>query len=88
MALLLPFILKTNLSAKTVFAVVFFEGMSGVVRFMFTENWMQLLTAEGKGYVQANITLMGRLLTYGIKIVLACMKIWIFLCFFDSACCI
>ena len=75
MALLLPFILKTNLSAKTVFAVVFFEGMSGVVRFMFTENWMQLLTAEGKGYVQANITLMGRLLTYGIKIVLACMKI-------------
>ena len=54
MALLLPFILKTNLSAKTVFAVVFFEGMSGVVRFMFTENWMQLLTAEGKGYVQAS----------------------------------
>lgn len=75
MALLLPFILKTNLSAKTVFAVVFFEGMSGVVRFMFTENWMQLLMAEGKGYVQAYITLMGRLLTYGIKIVLACMKI-------------
>lgn len=75
MALLLPFVLKTNLSARTVFAVVFFEGMSGVVRFMFTENWTQLLMAEGKGYVQANITLMGRLLTYGIKIVLACMKI-------------
>lgn len=75
MAVLLPFVLKTELSAKTVFAVVFFEGMSGVIRFMFTENWMQLLMAEGKGYVQANITLMGRLLTYGIKIILACMKI-------------
>lgn len=74
-AALLPFILKTNLSPQTVFAVVFFEGMSGVVRFMFTENWMQLLMAEGKGYVQANITLMGRLLTYGIKIVLACLKV-------------
>lgn len=75
MAVLLPFVLKTELSAKTVFAVVFFEGMSGVVRFMFTENWMQLLMAEGKGYVQANITLITRLLTYGIKIVLACMKV-------------
>lgn len=75
MAVLLPFVLKTELSAKTVFAVVFFEGMSGVIRFMFTENWMQLLMAEGKGYVQANITLITRLLTYGIKIVLACMKV-------------
>lgn len=75
MAVLLPFMLKTNLSAKTVFAVVFFEGMSGVIRFMFTENWMQLLLAEGKGYVQANITLITRLLTYGVKLVLACMKV-------------
>ncbi len=75
MAVLLPFVLKTELSAKTVFAVVFFEGMSGVIRFMFTENWMQLLMAEGKGYVQANITLITRLLTYGVKIVLACMKV-------------
>lgn len=75
MAALLPFVLKTELSAKTVFAVVFFEGMSGVIRFMFTENWMQLLMAEGKGYVQANITLITRLLTYGVKIVLACMKV-------------
>ena len=36
---------------------------------------MQLLMAEGKGYVQANITLITRLLTYGVKIVLACMKV-------------
>ena len=40
------------------------QRMSGVIRFMFTENWMQLLMAEGKGYVQANITLITRLLTY------------------------
>lgn len=75
MAVFAPFVLKTNLSWKTVFAVIIFEGMSGVIRFMFTENWMQLLLAEGKGYIQSNINLLTRILSYTIKIILAYLNI-------------
>lgn len=71
----LPFVLKTNVPRRTVFAVVLFEGMTDVVRFLYTENWVQLLIAEGRGYVQANITFWGKLLSYGVKIVLTCMRV-------------
>lgn len=79
MAVILPFILKTDLRWETVFFVVLFEGLSGVIRFMYTENWMQLLLAEGKGYVQANINLFTRILTYLVKIVMAYMGVSIVL---------
>lgn len=74
-SIVMPFLLKTNLSWRTVCLVILFEGLSGVVRFMFTENWLQLLIAEGKGYVQANINLVVVMLTYGAKIVLACLGV-------------
>lgn len=75
MSFVMPFLLKTNLSWHTVCLVILFEGMSGVIRFMFTENWMQLLVAEGKGYVQANINLVGTIFSHVAKIVLACIHI-------------
>lgn len=75
MAVILPFVIKTSLSWKVVCGVILFEGMSGLIGFMFTENWMQLLYAEGKGYVQANINLVTRILTYTVKIVLACLNV-------------
>lgn len=74
-SVIMPILLKTKLSYHTICLVILFEGLSGVVRFMYTENWMQLLFAEGKGYVYANINLIGTILTYGAKIALACLGV-------------
>lgn len=75
LAVVLPFVLKTELGRFTVCAVILFEGMSGVIRFLYIENWIQLLTAEGKQYVQANINLVNRILTVAVKLLLACMHV-------------
>ena len=74
-SLTMPFLLKTSLKWNTVCLIILFEGMTGIIRFMCTENWMQLLIAEGKGYVQANINLVGTVLVYTVKIVLASLGI-------------
>lgn len=71
LSLLLPAILKTSVDHRIVSLLVLFEGMSGVIRFLFIENWSQLLAAEGKQYVKANISLLNRVLTYAVKIILA-----------------
>lgn len=75
LAFLLPLLLKTSVGYWVIFWLVLFEGMSGVLRFLFVENWMQLLAAEGKQYVQANISLVNRVLTYAVKITLACFRV-------------
>lgn len=72
---LLPFIIKSNVSYFTIFFVVLFEGLSGVISFWYIQNWTQLLIAEGKNYVRANVDMINRVLCYGAKIVLACMGV-------------
>ena len=51
---ILPLIIKSKINYWTIFLVVFFEGMSQVVNFWYTENWMQLLMAEGENYIKVN----------------------------------
>lgn len=68
---LLPFLIKSRISYWTIFFVVFFEGLTQVISFWFTQNWIQLLTAAGDYYIRANAELVGRVGGYGVKIVLA-----------------
>lgn len=71
LSILLPLVLKTNIPYWTVFFIVLFEGMTGVVSFWFIQNWTTLLCTDGKNYVKSNIELVNRVLCYGIKIFLA-----------------
>lgn len=71
MAIILPLVLKTNVSYFTVFGVVLFEGMTQVVSFWAIQNWTMLLIVDGRNYVKLNIELVNRILCYAIKIALA-----------------
>ena len=70
-ALTTPFIIKTDLDYKTVFFVVLLEGATGVISFYFIQNWKNLLMVDGRQYVNANIDLVNKILSYSVKIVLA-----------------
>lgn len=75
LATLLPMIIKSNINYFTIFFVVFFEGLSGVISFWYIQNWTQLLIAEGKNYVKANLDMLDRVLCYCVKIVMAYMGV-------------
>lgn len=71
LSIILPLVLKTNIPYWTVFFIVLFEGMTGVVSFWFIQNWTTLLCTDGKNYIKSNIELVNKMLCYGIKIILA-----------------
>ncbi|WP_026497683.1 lipopolysaccharide biosynthesis protein [Butyrivibrio sp. WCD2001] len=71
LAALLPFVIKSKISYFTIFLVVLFEGMTQVISFWFTENWIQLLVTEGENYIKVNVEMVGRLAGYLVKIILA-----------------
>ena len=75
LAIILPLVIKTNVSNITVFWVVLFEGLTGCVSFYFIQSWSMLLSADGKSYIVNNIDLLSRTLCYIIKIVLACLSV-------------
>ena len=70
-AMVLPFILKTEVDFWTIFFYVFFEGLTSLVSFYFTGLWVIFLNTAGKTYFTNIITLLCRILQYGAKIVLA-----------------
>ncbi len=75
LATILPGILKSNVDWLTIFLVVIFEGLSGVVSFYFIETITVMLTVDGKGYINNEIAVVNRILTYVVKIVMAYLGI-------------
>lgn len=71
LALSLPLVLKSELGYWTIFGVVFFEGLPGVITFWYVQNWTQLLMVEGKNYIRANVDMLSKVACYLIKILLA-----------------
>jgi len=71
LALLLPLIIKSHINYWTIFFLVIFEGMTQVISFWFTQNWMQILMVSGENYIKVNAEMLGRVGGYGIKIVMA-----------------
>lgn len=71
LSVFLPFLLKTDVGTVTVFFVVFFEGLSGVVSFYFIQTHIAMLMADGKGYVNNAINVGNKLISYTVKIAMA-----------------
>ena len=65
-----PFLVSSELDYATIFWVIFFQGMSGVITFYFSAAYRQLLTADGKYYIISTIHLIIYILSSVTKIVL------------------
>lgn len=88
LATIFPFILKTNYDYWTIFLIVFFEGVANCVCFYFINTRSAFLSAVGKNYIITSIDVAVRIFSYGIKIVLAVLKINIIIiqaCFFAAS---
>lgn len=70
LAFFYPIVLTTTLSNVTVILVILLEGMSGVITFWFVAALKQVLIADGRNYVIANITMFVRIGTSLAKIIL------------------
>ena len=71
LAIGLPIILKTDVDFQTIFWIVIFEGMSGVISFYFIETPSVILLVDGRSYVNNTISLVNRIIGYVVKIVMA-----------------
>lgn len=71
LAVSLPFVISTNISKQYVFLIVLLEGSSGVISFWFVQTSSVFLVADGQTALKAIIELIIRVLSYGIKIILA-----------------
>ena len=65
-----PFCIDTTINYTTIFLVILFQGLSGAVGFFFTAAYRQLLSADGKTYVQSLVTLLTQISVSLVKIVL------------------
>lgn len=72
---ILPLIIKTELTYWTVFFVVLFEGMSGVVTFLFVQTKRTILFADGKGYVNNGVSVVNKTVSYIVKIAMATFEV-------------
>lgn len=70
-----PFLLKTNVDKISIFMIVIFEGMSGVLSFYFIETPVIMLNADGKGYINNILNLSNKIIAYIIKIIMAFLGI-------------
>ncbi|MGN0417949.1 lipopolysaccharide biosynthesis protein [Anaerostipes faecalis] len=75
LSLLLPFVLKTNVDSATIFLIVIFEGLSGVISFYFIQTPSILIAVDGKSYVNNGIMLLDKIAGYIAKIVMASLGI-------------
>lgn len=71
LSFLLPFILKSNLPYYTISLYVLFEGLASVASFYFVNTILIFLNAVGENYVINIVTLISKMITSIIKIVLA-----------------
>lgn len=71
LALLLPFVIKSDVDRMTIFWVVFFQGMSGVISFYYIETDTMILAADGRGYITNTVEVVNKAASYSSRIVLA-----------------
>ena len=70
-AFIFPFIINTHVEYWTVAFYILFEGLTSVVSFYFINTWVSFLTAKGDMYVVNSLSLLNKVLCYGVKIILA-----------------
>lgn len=70
-ALIMPLLLKSNLSYYTMFIYILIEGTISIISFYYIQSWNALLMADGKNYLIVIIDLLTKVLCYSVKIILA-----------------
>lgn len=65
-----PILLETDISYWTIWSVIFFQGIAGVISFWYTATVVNLLVASGRNYVNNHIHIIATLITYVLKIVI------------------
>lgn len=75
MAIIIPLTWKTNVEKSTIFLLVFFEGMSGVFSFLFTQTPSAILRADGRSYVDNAIGTLRSVLGQAAKLVIVSLSI-------------
>lgn len=63
-----PLLLNTAIPYWTIWGVVFFQGISGVLTFCYTSTIINYLVASGRNYINNNIHICATVLTYFLKI--------------------
>lgn len=71
MAIIAPYVLKTDLPHSTVFWLVIFEGLAGAINFWFNQTKSIIIDVDGKSYINNSINVVNKIVTYVVKIVLA-----------------
>lgn len=69
-AILYPAIVQSEISQWQVVAVVLFTGMGNAINFLLQQNYVLLLSAEGKSYVITNLNLIVNILVNITKAIL------------------
>lgn len=69
-AVLFPFFAKTEVPHATIRLIIALQGVSSLVGFAFTNTLLQLLTADGRHYVQSNVSLLTKVIISGGQILL------------------
>ena len=70
-----PLIIDTTISYWTIWGVIFFQGIAGVITYWYTSTIVNYLVASGKNYINNNVHMLATLLTYGLKLVI-CITGW------------
>lgn len=65
-----PFVLDTEIPYLTIWAVIFFQGVSGVITFWYTSTITNYLLASGRNYININVHMLSSLAAYGLKILI------------------
>lgn len=65
-----PFIFNTNIDKLTIFLIVLFSGLSGVINYFFQGKYRILLEAEGKNYILMSLSTLITIATSFIKIIM------------------
>lgn len=75
LALVLPFVIKTDIDHVTVSLIILIEGTAGVISFFFVQNHTNLLIVDGKQYVNSNVDMLFKSLNYVIKIAMVLLGV-------------
>lgn len=75
LAIVIPLTWKSNVDKSIIFSLIFFEGMSGVLGFLFTQTQSAILRADGRDYVFSGVTALKSMLGQLGKIVIVSLSI-------------
>lgn len=70
-ATVLPFVLKTNVSYRTIVLIILIEGIANVISFYYIQTPSILLSVDGKSYINNSINLVSKILSYLVRILMA-----------------